>query len=268
MHADRLGLLHDPALGVALLGGRHVEGDGIEDPELELRREVGHQAEGSEGHHVGRHREVGHAEDLGQLGDAEEDRHGLLGPDHGDGDHRDARTHGDLDEAAATETPEAVAIGVRLGGPLRPFGEDEHQLPLVSQDPDGVVGMGRDTTDAGPHGAHPRRLAEEVVGQTVDGPTQLLFDAVHDDGGVGGDGAGVVGHQERATGPRDLLEPFPFDPEPVFVEGRVDLPGQTAHVLGPAPLVHVRQAVTDDRSRRRAGGGGRGRPAARAERSP
>ena len=35
----RLGLVHDPALGVALLVGRHVEGDRVEHPQLELGRE-------------------------------------------------------------------------------------------------------------------------------------------------------------------------------------------------------------------------------------
>src|SRR5947209_20117838 len=37
---DVLGLVHDPALRVALLVGRHVEADGIEHAELELDREV------------------------------------------------------------------------------------------------------------------------------------------------------------------------------------------------------------------------------------
>ena len=179
--------------------------------------------------------------------DAEEDGHRLLGADHGDGYHRDARPHGDLDEAAATEAPEAVAVGVGLGRALGPLGEDEDELSLVAQDPAGVVGMSGDTADPGPHGADPRRLAEEVVGQAVDGPAELLFDAVHDHGGVGGDGAGVVGHQQGPTGLRDLLEALPLDPEPVLVERGVELAGQAPHVLGAAPLVDVGQAVADDR---------------------
>jgi hypothetical protein len=48
---------------------------------------------------------------------------------------------------------------------------------------------------------------------------QFLFDAVHDHGGVGRNGAGVVGDRQGAAVVRNLLEPFPFGPEPAMVNG-------------------------------------------------
>ena len=46
LHPDRFRLLHDSALGVALLGGRHIERHGVEDPELEFGRESRGRARG------------------------------------------------------------------------------------------------------------------------------------------------------------------------------------------------------------------------------
>ena len=71
-------------------------------------------------------------------------------PDHGDGDHRDPGPHGDLDEAAAAEAPQAVAVGVGLGRTLGAFGEDEGELPLVAQEAQGVVGVGGHAHRRGP----------------------------------------------------------------------------------------------------------------------
>ena len=152
------------------------------------------EPEGSERHHVGRDREVGNAEQFGEPRGAEEDRHRFLGTDHRDGNHGDTCAHGNFDEAAATEAPEPVPVGVGLGRPLRPFGEDEDELSLITQNPHGVVGMSGNTADAGPHCPDPRCLAEEVVGQPIDRAPELLFDAVHDYRSVGRDGAGVVRH--------------------------------------------------------------------------
>ena len=50
--ADPLGLVHHRLLEYAVLIGFHVEGDGVEHPELELGREVGHRAQdGAEDQH-------------------------------------------------------------------------------------------------------------------------------------------------------------------------------------------------------------------------
>ena len=53
---------------------------------------------------------------------------------------------------------------------------------------------------------------EEEVGQAVDGAAQLLLDAVHDDGGVGRDGPGVVGHQQGAARPGECAPALPTRP--------------------------------------------------------
>ena len=92
----------------------------------------------------------------------------------------------------------------------------------------------------GPHGADHRDGPEEVVGQAVDRPPQLLLDAVHDGRGVGGDGAGVVGDEQSAAVVGDLLQPLPLDPEPVAVHRVVEAADDGAHVLGAAPFVDVR----------------------------
>ena len=98
---------------------------------------------------------------------------------------------------------------------------------------------------------------EEEVGQAVDGPAQLLLDAVHDDRGVGRDGPGVVGHEEGAAGPGDALQPFPLRTEPVGVDRVVDGPGELAHPLAAAPAVDVGQPALEvfDAGVRRPGDG-------------
>ena len=98
------------------------------------------------------------------------------------------------------------------------------------------------TPPAGPQGADHRHRAEEVVGQAVDRAAQFPLDAVHDDRGVRGDGAGMVGHQQGTALGRDLLQALPLGPEPLRVQRVVDLAGQGPHVLGAAPLVDVGQA--------------------------
>ena len=88
---------------------------------------------------------------------------------------------------------------------------------------------------------------EHLVGQAVHGSAELLLDAVHDRRGVGRDGAGVVGHEQRAALGGDLVEALPLDPVPAPVERAVDPAGQLAHVLRAAPLVDVGPAGVGQR---------------------
>ena len=125
------------------------------------------------------------------------DRHRLLGADHGDGDDRDAGAHGDLDEPAPAEAAELVALAVGLAGPFDALGEHQHELVLVAQQPVGVVGVGGEPAEAGPQRADDRQRPEEVVGEAVDRSFELGLDAVHDHRCVRGDGAGVVGDEQR-----------------------------------------------------------------------
>ena len=75
--------------------------------------------------------------------DSAELRIDLLRPDDRDRDDRRAGAQRDLDEAAAPEPLQPVALGERLAGALRPLREDHHQVPLLEQ-PDRVVGRGDD----------------------------------------------------------------------------------------------------------------------------
>ena len=125
-----------------------------------------------EGEQVGRDREVGEAEGAGHRREPQHDRHRLLGADHGDRDDRHAGPHGDLDEAAAPEAAELVAVGERLRRSLGALGEDQRQLPLVLQEPVGVGGTGGHPAGAGPQGPDDGHGPEEVVGQAVDGPAR------------------------------------------------------------------------------------------------
>src|ERR687891_358728 len=105
-----------------------------------------------------------------------------------------------------------------------------------------TTGMGGDAADPGPDGADHRERPQQVLRQGVDGPAQLLLDAVHDHGGVGGDGAGGIGDHEGAAFPGHLLQALPLGPEPVAVDGVVDLAGHLPGVLRAAPLVDVAEA--------------------------
>ena len=58
--------------------------------------------------------------------------------------------HGDLDEAAAAEAAQLVALGVGLARPLRALGEHEHELLLLAQQAVGVVGVGGHAAERGP----------------------------------------------------------------------------------------------------------------------
>ena len=253
--ADALGLFHHTALGVALLVRRHIERDGIENPQRELGREGHHHTERPEGEDVGRHREIRKSQQRGHGRYAEDDRHGLFGAGHRDRDDRHPGAHGYLDEAAAAEPSELVAVGERFGGTLGPFGEVEDQLSLFLEQPVGVGGPGRDPAAPGPKRADDRHGPEEVVGQAVDGSPQLLLDAVHDHRGVGGYGPRMVGHEERAALVGNLLQSLPPGAEPFRVDGLVEGTGQRPKPFRSPPLVDVGEAEV---LRRVASGGGCG----------
>ena len=98
----------------------------------------------------------------------------LLAADDGDRHHRNAGPHGDLDEAAPAESAQPVALGKQLARAFGALGEDQHQLLLVAQQPVGVVGMGGHAAGPGPQRCRRRDGPEQVVGQAVHGPAELL----------------------------------------------------------------------------------------------
>ena len=172
----------------------------------------------------------------------EDDRHRLFGADDRDRDHRNARAHRDLDEAAAAEAVQLVALRVPLAGGLRALGEDEHELFLVVQQAVRVVGMGGDAAASRPQRADHRHRPEEVLGQAVDPAAELGLDAVHDRRRVGRDGARVVGDEQRAAGLGQPVEVLPLDPEPVLVERVVEAAAERPEVFAAAPARRRRSA--------------------------
>ena len=183
--------------------------------------------------------QVGHTECPGHVGESEDDGHGLLGADDGNRHHGHARPHGDLDEAAAPEAPELVAVGIRLRRPLGPLGKDERQLTLFPQQPVGVERLSRHPAGAGPQCPEDGQGAEEVLGQAVHRALQFLLHPVHDHRSVRGDGAGMVGHEQGATLARDVLEPLPLGAEPLGVDRLVERPHHGPGSFGATPLVDV-----------------------------
>ena len=101
--------------------------------------------------------------------DLGEDRRGLLGPDHRDGDDRRAGAHRRLDEAAAAEAAQAVAVLVELLGALAALGEDEHELALVVEQAVHVGRVRRHGADLGQQHAEARIALEEVLDGEVSG---------------------------------------------------------------------------------------------------
>ena len=111
-----------------------------EEADLELRRQVAEHPEQAEVREGRRDREVEQPGEPLQRLDLGEDRRGLLGADDRDGDDRRAGAHRGLDEAAAAEAAQPVAVLVELLGALAALGEDEHELLLVGEQ---AVDVGR-----------------------------------------------------------------------------------------------------------------------------
>jgi hypothetical protein len=198
---------------------------GVEHADAHLGREGDQHAERSQDQHVGGDGPVGQAQHLGQGRQLGHDGHGLLVAHDGEGDDGHAGPHGDLHEPAPAEAPQLVALAVVLARALGALGEDHDQLLLLAQQAVGVVGVGLDAAQPGPAQVDQRDALEHVVRQPVDRPLQVALDPVHDRGGIGRDGPGVIGHHERPALAGELVEALPLDPEPALVE-RLVQPGQ------------------------------------------
>src|SRR3954470_17703087 len=147
--ADLVGDRLDEALVLPRLvtGAEVVGGHGRQEADLELRRQVARHAEQAEVRERRRQRDVEQAGQPLQGRQLGEDRRGLLGPHDRDGDQRRAGAHRSLDEAAAPEAAQLVAVLVELLGTLAALGEDEHELALVVEQPVHVGVVRRDATD-------------------------------------------------------------------------------------------------------------------------
>src|SRR5262249_22336616 len=124
-----------------------------------------------------------------------------------------------LDEAAAAEAPQPVALVVELLGPLAAFGEDEHELALVVEQPVNVRGMRRDAADLRDQHREPGIALEEVLDGDVERARVrgLLLDRLRDHRRVRRQRSGVVRDEQRAAVRGDVLYPLDLGPEPVAV---------------------------------------------------
>ena len=206
---------------------------------LELGRQVAEEAEQPEVRERRRDREVQEPGQLLQRAELGEHRHRLLRPDHRDRHDRDLRAHRRLDEAAAPEAPQPVAVLVELLGPLAALGEHEHELALVVEQALDVGRVGRDAADLRHQHREQRVALEEVLDGQVHGPRArvLLLDRLEDHRRVGRERARVVGDEQRAAVGRDVLDPLDLAAEPVVVEELVDrLVEQPLDALRAAPV--------------------------------
>ena len=144
----------------------------------------------------------------------------LLGADHAHRHDRRASAHSGLDEAAAAEATQLVAVLVELLRALATLGEDEHELALV----------GQQSLDVGGVGGHPAELRDQhrearvALEEVLDGEVErsrvrvLLADRLGDDRSIRREGTGMVGDEQRPAAGRDVLDPLDLGPEPVAVE--------------------------------------------------
>ena len=191
----------------------------------------------------------GQALDQPELG---EGRHRLLGADDGDRDDRGAGPHRGLDEPAAAEAAQAVAVAVELLGPLAALREHEHELLLVEEQAVDVGRVGRDRADLREEHREARVAAEEVLDGQVQRPRAgvLLLDRLGDHRRVGRQRARVVGDEQGAAGGGHVLDALDLDPEPEAVEELVDRRvQQPLDALG-APPVGDRPLGLDAREER------------------
>ena len=194
--------------------------DRLEEADLELRRQVAEHPERPEPGEGRRDREVDQPGEPPQDVDLGEDGHRLLGADDADRDELRLGAHRRLDEAAAAEAPQPVAVLVELLGSLAALGKDEHQLALVEEQPVDVRRVRGDAADLRDQHREARVALEEVLDGEVERPRRrvLLADRLRDHRRVGRQRAGVVGDQQRAAVGGHVLDPLDLDPEPVAVE--------------------------------------------------
>ncbi len=128
--------------------------------------------------------------------------------------------HRCVDEAAAAEAPQPVAVLVELLGPLAALREDEHELLLVEEQPVDVGGMGGDAADLRDQHREAGIALEEVFDGDVErSRRRMLFaDRPRDHRRVGGQRPGVVGDEQRAALGGDVLDPLDLCAEPVAIE--------------------------------------------------
>ena len=173
----------DQRLVLGRLGPTELDGvDRLEEPDLELGRQVAEHPERPQPREGGRDREVDEPGQLPQDVDVAEDGRRLLGADDAGRDDLRLGAHRRLDEAPAAEAPQAIAVAVELLGALAALGEDQHELALVVEQPMDVRRMRGDAADLRDQHREPRVALEEVLDGEVERPRVgvLLADRLGD----------------------------------------------------------------------------------------
>ena len=277
-----LGQLEHQGAVLGRLGpvGRRLDRLAELDPPLGRQRNGAERAEPGEG---GRQREVRRAEHAGQGGGLADLRVDLLAADHGHRHDRRAGAQRDLDEPAAAEALQPVAIAEGLARALHALGEHRHQLVLLQQ-AHRVVRRCDHTAHLAHEERHVGQVERPVEHQEARVARKRVLaedrDAHHRR--VPGHDAGVVGREQGATVRGHVLEAAHLDPPPAVVhelEEREDASRRTPRRSPTRPRCSRPRAVapprqTVSRASRgrarapRARAAGRSVPASRASRSP
>ncbi len=148
-----------------------------------------------------------------------EHRRGFFGADDRDRNDRRVRAQRELDEAAAAEPLQAVAIFPQLAHPLFAFGEHGDQLAVLEQAL-GVRRIGAHAADAVHDRAEPRQVKHGVFDERADVAARRMVAAnrVHHHRAVVRQRAGVVGDEQRTAVRGHVLEPGRLHAEPPRVQ--------------------------------------------------
>ena len=159
------------ALSSAASAPAELDGvDRLQEADPELRRQVAEHPQRPEPGEGRRDREVDEPGEPPQDVDLAEDRRRLLGADDAGRDELRLGAHRRLDEAAAAEAAQPVAVAVELLGPLAALREDEHELALVVEQAMDVRRVRGDAADLRDQHREARIALEEVLDRQVEGP--------------------------------------------------------------------------------------------------
>ena len=148
-----------------------------------------------------------------------QDRVDLLSPHDRHRDDRLAGAQRGRHEAATAEALQLVPLREGLADALEALGEHPDDLVIVEQ-PLGVRVAGEGVAALARQRRHDREGEDQVGTEQAQRPLGGVVVVQRQDGheGVDGDGAGVVGDDQRAARVRDVVQPAGLDAEPLVVE--------------------------------------------------
>src|ERR687898_2409093 len=226
---------------VGVLGSVAGHVDRLEEADAELRREVHRRRRETEVREGMVDREVDEPGEPLEQRHVREDRHRLLGAHHRGRHDRHAGAHSRAHEAAAAEAAQPIALPVQLAAGLLTLRKDEHELALIAEQPLRVVGMRPYEPDLVGEHADARIALEPVLSEHVERTRGrvLVFERLHDHRSVRGQGARVVGDDQRAALRRHVLNALDLHAKPVLVIEVEQGLHQVEDALRAAPVVDL-----------------------------